>query len=206
MSEIKIIKTEVVYENKWLKMIKTRFLALHPEIPDTFRRSTIGEYFHASRDGELGVSLNAVVICAIHIGEDRVKRLVVTDEYRIPIQEREYGFPAGLIEKGMTVEETAVKELKEETGLDVLQVYSNMTTPIMVSSAGMSNEGIKMVFLTCSGTTSKEFQEPIEDINTQLLDFDQICRLVREPHVFSAKAYPMFYAMIFAGKIGFANF
>ena len=59
---------------------------------------------------------DAVVIVAT-IDTDGEKKLVVTKEFRVPIWDFEYGFPAGLIDDGEDVETTVARELKEEVRL-----------------------------------------------------------------------------------------
>ena len=57
---------------------------------------------------------DAVVIVPFHTAE---KKIVITREYRVPLADYEYGFPAGLIDAGENIEQAACRELKEETGL-----------------------------------------------------------------------------------------
>ncbi|KKL71366.1 hypothetical protein LCGC14_2095660, partial [marine sediment metagenome] len=76
------------------------------------------------------------VVLVITVDSPEGRRLVVTKEYRVPIGGCEYGFPAGLIDSGMTIEETVKKELKEETGLDLVKIIGKSNTD--VSSAGLS--------------------------------------------------------------------
>lgn len=42
--------------------------------------------------------------------------IVLQKQYRPPLGKRVIEFPAGLVDKGETPEETAVRELREETG------------------------------------------------------------------------------------------
>ncbi|MHC5082680.1 MAG: NUDIX domain-containing protein, partial [Planctomycetota bacterium] len=95
-------------------------------------------------------------------------KLVMTKEYRIPIWDTEYGFPAGLIDKGETIESTAIREMKEETGLDVAQIH-HISMPVY-SSAGLSDESCVMVLAEVTGTPSTHLNEAHEDIEVVLMD------------------------------------
>ena len=64
---------------------------------------------------------DAVVIVPI-IKTALGNRLVVTKEFRVPIWDYEYGFPAGLIDADEDIAETVKRELKEETGLDLVKI------------------------------------------------------------------------------------
>jgi ADP-ribose pyrophosphatase len=69
-----------------------------------------GRWEYVSRTG----SVNAVVILAEHEG-----KVILVEQYRVPVGARCLELPAGLVgdeDPNATVDETAVKELEEETG------------------------------------------------------------------------------------------
>jgi ADP-ribose pyrophosphatase len=69
-----------------------------------------GRWEYVSRTG----STNAVVVIAEHDG-----KIILVEQYRVPVGARCLELPAGLVgdeDENATVEETAVKELEEETG------------------------------------------------------------------------------------------
>ena len=75
-----------------------------------------GRWEYVSRTG----STNAVVILAEHEG-----RVILIEQYRVPVGARCLELPAGLVgdeDPDATVEETAVKELEEETGFTAERV------------------------------------------------------------------------------------
>ena len=127
------------------------------------------------------------------------KKLVVTKEFRVAIWDYEYGFAAGLIDEGEDIIETARRELKEETGLDLVEV-THISKPVY-SSAGMSDESCHMVLGRAAGTVSDEFLEETEDIETLLLDIDEIKELLASDKKIAAKAWPMLYHYASIGKI-----
>lgn len=125
----------------------------------------------------------AVVVVAQHENG----RLVVTKEFRVPLNGYEYGFPAGLIDTGETPEEAAVRELKEETGFDVEEILS--VSPAIYSSAGLTNESVHIVRCKVKGKSSQDGNEGSEDITTYLLDPTMTSVLLSEDRMFGAKAY-----------------
>ena len=128
---------------------------------------------------------DAVIIVPFHCVE---KKIVITREYRIPLADYEYGFPAGLIDEGETIEQAARRELKEETGLDVTRF--NGISPSIYSSAGMSDESVAMVYVECDGHPSTEHNAGSEVIEVQLISQSQASRLCRNPKLkFDAKAW-----------------
>ena len=56
------------------------------------------------------------------VTDEEKPRLLVIKEYRYPLDEYIYELPAGIIDPGEVAEQSAVREIKEETGFD-LKVY-----------------------------------------------------------------------------------
>ncbi|MFW6273164.1 MAG: NUDIX hydrolase [bacterium] len=121
-------------------------------------------------------------------GYERDLRLVVTKEFRIPINDYEYGFPAGLVDSNESPVEAAKRELKEESNLDVKRVIRY--TPYIYNTTGLTDESISMVYLECEGQISKDGNEASEDIETYLMDRFEVRNLIEDPNKkFGAKAY-----------------
>lgn len=128
---------------------------------------------------------DAVVIVPWHCAENKI---VITREYRIPLADFEYGFPAGLIDAGETIEQASRRELKEETGLEVTR-FTGISPPIY-SSAGMTDESVSMVNVECEGVPSKTGNTGSELIEVELLSRSDASRLCTNPALkFDAKAW-----------------
>ncbi len=126
-------------------------------------------------------------------------RLVVTKEFRVPIWDYEYGFPAGLIDEGESAEATIARELKEETGLDLVKV-NHISRPVY-SSAGLTDESCVMAMVEASGEVSNRYQEPTEDIETVLMDAHQVGDLLASGKKVAAKAWGLLYHYHQLGRI-----
>ena len=107
---------------------------------------------------------DAVVIIPFHVLE---KRLVVIKEFRIALGGYHYGFPAGLLDKGESIETAGKRELYEETGLRVTKILK--TSPAVFSSSGMTDESVSLMFVECDGTPTNCFNESSEDIEVIML-------------------------------------
>ena len=133
---------------------------------------------------------DAVFIAATVKSEGKVK-LVVTKEFRAAIWDYEYGFAAGLIDEGESVEETVKRELKEETGLDVVKI-EHISMPVY-SSAGMSDESCRMVMVEAEGEVSDKWLSENEDIEVLLMDAEEIKELLESDKKIAGKAWGIFY-------------
>lgn len=121
-------------------------------------------------------------------GYKRDLRLVVIKEFRVPLQDYEWGFPAGLVNKDEDIVEAAKRELTEETGLKVKNVL--LKSPYAYNTAGLTDESIAMVYVECEGEISKEGHEASEEIETFLMTPEEVRQLLNDPNKkFGAKAY-----------------
>lgn len=128
---------------------------------------------------------DAVVIAAFHRCRNK---LVVNREHRAALGGDEYGFPAGLVDAGETVEDAVRRELKEETGLAVTR-FLKVGQPVY-SSAGMTDESVAMVFVECEGEVTTAGNEGAEQIEPMLLSKEEVTRLIQDPSKkFDAKAW-----------------
>jgi len=108
---------------------------------------------------------DAVVIVPYHVAR---QKLVVIEEFRVVLGGYQYGFPAGLVDPGETVEDTCGRELFEETGLSLARVLRQ--SPPVYSSSGMTDESVSIVYVECDGMPSNAANESSEDIRTVLVD------------------------------------
>ena len=128
---------------------------------------------------------DAVVIVPFHTPENK---LVITREYRVPLADYEYSFPAGLVDDGESVEQTVRRELKEETGLNLTRVICS--SPLIYTSAGMTDESVVMVYIECNGRPSTAGNTASESIEVDFVSPSQAARLCNNPMLkFDAKAW-----------------
>jgi len=140
---------------------------------------------------------DAVVIVPFHTDENKV---VMIKEYRIALADYEYSFPAGLIDAGETVEQTARRELQEETGLIVTR-FRKISGPLY-SSAGMTDESVAMVYVECRGQPSTAGNTGSELIEVQLVSRTAASRMCQNPALkFDVKAWLVLVAFAEKGNI-----
>jgi ADP-ribose pyrophosphatase len=131
---------------------------------------------------------DAVVIVPILRSRGRPPRLVMLREYRVPVADYIYAFPAGLAEEGESPEDVARRELMEETGLEVVAV--KRVSPPVYSSAGLTDESAVMVFVTAKAPAgSVTAHEQSEEIEVLLLDHAEVVALCNSSARIDGKAW-----------------
>lgn len=129
------------------------------------------------RDGNR--KIDAVVIVPIIRGENGNHKIVITNEWREPIGEHVWGFPAGLVDSGESGFDAAKRELKEETGLDCVRILHN--TPRLFSTEGLTDECVSVIYMEVSGTISKDYLEENENINCHVMGRREVSNLFFVP-------------------------
>ncbi len=64
-------------------------------------------------------SVDAVVIVGLHKSS---KKLILIRQFRVPINGYIYELPAGLVDEGESIDISVERELREETGLTLLEI------------------------------------------------------------------------------------
>ena len=158
------------------------------------------KYYMASREKNVEnlkcrthkLNSNGVVIYSVY-GEKRDK-VVLVRQFRFPIGDYVYEFPAGLVEEGEDYMGAAVRELFEETGLTLKPIETNdgYTRPFF-NSCGMSDEANATVFGYASGNLSTDNLEKTEDLEIVLADKEEAKRILKEERVAIMCAYMLMH-------------
>ena len=115
------------------------------------------------------------------------ERILVSREYRMAMAQWIYNFPAGLIDPGETPEESAKRELWEETGLTLTKVTDVLDNSY--SAVGFANERNICVFGTAAGQFRKSTSDA-EEIVPGWYTREEIRALLRtEPFAARTQAY-----------------
>ena len=179
------------------------------EMDATFRDGSSAPYYVASRRKNVE-NLKAVthdnhadgVILYGVYGKKRDK-VVLVRQFRYPINDYVYEFPAGLVEPGEDMLEAGAREMYEETGLNFTTVH---TAPPYFTTIGMTDESCGTVFGYCSGEPSNSHQEGSEDIQVVLADREECKRILKEENVAIKCAYMLMHFVASEGDpLAFLN-
>lgn len=124
---------------------------------------------------------NPDAVAMVGITEDC--KVVLIKQYRYAIGDYLYELPAGLVDNGEDIYDTAIREMKEETGLDFVPMKTAFSNRVFYSSAGMTDESSSIVCGEVSGSVSTDRNESTEEIEIVLVDKDEIKRILKEEKV-----------------------
>lgn len=127
--------------------------------------------------------------------KDKPDKIVLVKQYRYPLNDYIYELPAGLIDKGETKEMTAIREMKEETGLE-FEIYEGgqeMYRRSFIQAQGMADECNHTVYGYASGEISKELQESCEHIEVVIADKDMVREILAKEKVSIRCAYLLMF-------------
>lgn len=121
-------------------------------------------------------------------------KVVLIRQYRFSIDDYIYEFPAGLVDPGESFQMAAVREMKEETGLDFhpLPVDSAFEKPYY-TTIGMTDECCATAYGYADGIISREGLEDNEDIEVVLADKEEAKRILKEERVAIMCAYMLMH-------------
>ena len=118
------------------------------------------------------------------------EKILVNKEYRMAMARWIYNFPAGLIDPGESIEESARRELWEETGLELTSITDILDGSY--SAVGFSNERNVCVFGTAEGEFQKSTSDA-EEIKPGWFTREEMKKLLRE-EMFAARTQAYCYA------------
>ena len=140
-------------------------------------------------------NIDAVVIAAFH---RESKRLVIIKQFRVPINSYIYELPAGLVDGKEDMKTAAKRELKEETGLTLLEIKKENNKIYL--SPGMTDESVAFIYCTCEGDVSKNFLEEDEDIEALLISQEEAKQILQENEKIDVKALLMLQMFVKLGE------
>lgn len=152
-------------------------------------RATAPEGLEIVRQKSKADGVAMYVLC----GEKQDKVLLIR-QFRWPIGNYVYEFPAGLVEEGESYREAAVREVWEETGLTmkVLDVDPMYERPYYMSD-GMTDECCALVYGYADDKLKKQHLEDSEEIQVVLADRTEARRILKEERIAGNCAFQLMH-------------
>ena len=175
-----------------------RFLNYY-ELEAVHRDGSVSPYYMASRAKDVSLlkavthenKPDGVILYGVY-GEQKDK-VVLIRQYRYPLGDYVYEFPAGLVEEGEEMGAAGIREMYEETGLTFTPVDAGSYSRPFFTTIGMTDESCGTVFGYCSGEPTSAHEEASEEIQVILADRAEARRILREENVAIMCAYMLMH-------------
>lgn len=139
--------------------------------------------------------VDAVGIVVLNTSKDKI---LVCKEFRLACNKWVYNFPGGLIDGDETCTEAAVRELKEETGLDLVNVIDVM--PPAITAVGISDESVYTVVGIATGEFAKSTSDD-EEIEPLWLTKDDVRNLLKEEAYMSLRTQSLLWMWVYGSAL-----
>ena len=184
---MKLLRLNKIYEGKFL----TYYIADYEN-----EKGHIKSYEFISRDKNLTIETfgkgkpQGVGMVSFSLDKSKV---LLQKEFRLATNNWVYNFPAGLIDKGETVEEAAKRELKEETGVNLIKIEAVLSPSF--ASQGTSDEMMSIVICLCDGEIKDSCFED-EEIKAGWYSKEQVKQLLDNKVFMSVRTQMFLYQWI----------
>ncbi|KAM9959742.1 hypothetical protein ACTFIW_005658 [Dictyostelium discoideum] len=165
-----IKKIDEALSLKWIKLNKITYIDCKGN--ERFWES-------ASRTTKKGDTDGVDILATVK--KDGKKYLIVVVQYRVPVDNLVIEFPAGLVDNDENFVNSAIRELKEETGYRTTPDKVLLTSPILPLECGMSCANARMVVIDLEETICEEQElEGSENIDIFYLPMDNLFNELEE--------------------------
>nr|WP_297395974.1 NUDIX hydrolase [uncultured Peptostreptococcus sp.] len=160
----KIKKIISVYKSKFLNVFEVDYKDKMENDKKWIVASRLSEKDYTDKilNNRKSDGVDAVIIVGYKTIDGVQDAIVVIKEFRIPINDYIYSLPAGLVDPGDDIYDTAIREMREETGLILSKIYKGRTCNKAYASVGMSDESLAIVYGNVEGNLSKAYMEDTE--------------------------------------------
>jgi ADP-ribose pyrophosphatase len=127
------------------------------------------------------LSCNAVRILPFYIKEGK-KYFILIKEYRLVVNKTLHSLPAGLVNPNEDYDQSAIRELEEETGYIAKTIISK--TPPLFTSPGLSDESIINYVIEVDPIPKSQHLDEFEEIEVLVVESTELIKLLDSPTIF----------------------
>ena len=161
----RVEKSRTVASTKWIALESLDWVG-----PDGVQRA----WDRATRTTKKGTAADGVIIVPLLRNDEGTLDTLLVEQFRPPVETTTIEFPAGLVDDNETVEQAALRELREETGYvgEACKV-APIASQLLCMSPGLCNETVHVVLVEV------DLNNPYNKNPKQQLDSGEFCSVKR---------------------------
>ena len=169
--------------NSLEEVLSMPFFKVYSAMYENRENGRIAQYDIVSRNKDLtmqrlGRDLPTSAVAILPVDPEN-RRILLTREFRMPVNDYLVAIPAGLVDPGEDVRAAAARELREETGC----IAGRITVlPPAFSCIGLTDESASCVIATVK-EQGKSAQEDNEEITSHWYTYEQALAIMTDPKV-----------------------
>ena len=145
----------------------------------------VKEYELLSREHNLedkGLAVGNTDAVGMIVFNHDMSKILLEKEFRLACNSWVYNFPGGLVEKGEEPSRAVARELKEETGLDLVEIIDKLSPA--VTAVGISNETVETYIVKAAGEL-RESDNANEEIESEWYTKEQVKEMLKRGELFA---------------------
>lgn len=166
--QIEIQEIRRIHQGKYLSYYEIDYLNLEGKLK-TYEM--VSKNHNLTKDS-IGENNTAVIMLAFNKEHDK---MIITQEFRMGVNQYVYGTPAGMIDAGESKTEAATRELREETGLELTRIIE-ILEPTFIC-APVTDDIATVIICEASGEI-KQSNSPDEEIHAAWYSKEQVIELL----------------------------
>ena len=171
---MRAVGIKLVHKGEWISLYEITY---KDDCGNTKVYEMVSKYGTLRNPTELSLDNlgNTAIAVVMAVFNKDMSRILLSKEFRMGVNQYVYNFPAGLREPGESIQESASRELMEETGLHVIDVLRHLKSTF--TCAPVTDDVTDFIVLRADGEI-RDSQDINEEIHPAWYSKEEVIKLI----------------------------